>query len=156
MQQNIVIRNGKDRLRYTILFEFLLVAILAPASAMVLEKEFLDVGMLAVFLSLKAMLFNLIYNWFFDRFDVRAGRVPTERSVCYRVLHAAGFEIGLLFTSLPIVIWWLGLTIWQALLMDLVITSFVVLYTLVFTWGYDHLFPISQAPSACVASSNYR
>jgi uncharacterized membrane protein len=82
MQQNIVIRNGKDRLRYTILFEFLLVAILAPASAMVLEKEFLDVGMLAVFLSLKAMLFNLIYNWFFDRFDVGAA-APVEKKGGY-------------------------------------------------------------------------
>jgi uncharacterized membrane protein len=147
MKNEIVVRNGKDRLRYTCLFEFLLIAMLAPVGSLVLQKDFMGIGLLAVVLSLKAMLFNLIYNWYFDRFDVRAGRVPTERSFARRIIHAVGFEIGLLMTSLPIVVWWLGLSIWQALLMDLIVTSFVVVYTLAFTWGYDRLFPVTQVPA---------
>ncbi len=146
MEKAIKLRTGKDRLRYTCLFELFLIVILAPISALVLQEQIVDVGVLAVLLSLKAMLFNLVYNWFFDHFDARAGRIPTDRTFLRRILHAAGFEIGLLITSLPIVVWWLGLSILQALLMDIVVTSFVVLYTLVFTWGYDQLFPVVQMP----------
>lgn len=144
MSTKINIRTGKDRLRYTCLFEGLLIVILAPLGALVFEKQVMDVGLLAVILSLKAMLLNLIYNWFFDQFDVRAGRVPTQRSFVHRILHALGFEFCLMITSLPIVVWWLGLTIIQALMMDIVVTSFIVIYTLLFTWGYDRLFPIVQ------------
>ncbi len=146
MNTTIAVRTGKDRLRYTCLFELFLVAMLAPIGAFVLQKEVMDFGLLTIVLSLKAMLFNLIYNWAFDKFDVRAGRVPTDRSFLRRILHALGFEIGLMFTSLPIVVWWLGLSILQAILIDLVITSFVVFYTFVFTWGYDRLFPVHQLP----------
>ena len=149
MKQNIVVRSGKDRLRYTGLFELTLMAILTPVIAVVLKKPMFDVGLIALVLSLKAMFFNLLYNWFFDRFDARAGRIPSERSYAWRIVHAIGFEVGLVFTSLPIVVWWLGLTIWQALLMDLAVTSFVVGYTFLFTLGYDRLFPVSQAAVGC-------
>ena len=144
MKTEIMIRTGKDRLRYTCLFELFLIAMLAPVGAIVLDREVLDIGVLALFLSFKAMIFNLIYNWFFDRFDAKAGRVPTERSFYCRILHAAGFEIGLMITSLPIVVWWLDLSILQAFMMDVVVTSFVVAYTFLFTWGYDRRYPIAQ------------
>ena len=144
MEKVINIRTGKERLKFSCVFELILIALLAPMGAMVLDKQILDVGVLAIVLSLKAMLFNLVYNWFFDRFDVRAGRIPTERNVPRRILHAVGFEVGLMVTSLPIVVWWLGLSILQALVMDIVVTSFVVVYTFVFTWSYDRLYPVAQ------------
>ncbi len=144
MKQVINIRTGKERLIFGCVFELILISLLAPIGAFVLDKPILDVGVLAIVLSLKAMLFNLVYNWFFDRFDVRAGRIPTERNVPRRILHAVGFEVGLVVTSLPIVIWWLGLSILQVLVMDLVVTSFVVVYTFVFTWSYDRLYPVAQ------------
>lgn len=144
MSETIVIRSGIDRLRYTLMFEALLLLLLAPVGAMVFDRDLLDIGGLSIILSLKAMLINLVYNWIIDRFDARAGRVPTQRSWYGRLLHAIGFEISLVLTSLPIVIWWLELTIWQALLVDFAVTSFVVVYTLLFTWCYDGLFPVRQ------------
>ena len=151
MKKTIAVRTGRDRLRYSFLFELLLIAILAPAGALVLDRQVLDVGLLATVLSLKAMLFNLVYNWLFDHWDVRRGRVPTERSLLGRVLHAVGFECGLVLTSLPIVIWWLGLTLLQALIMDLAVTAIVVAYTLLFGWCYDRLFPVPQPLPTCSA-----
>lgn len=144
MEKAINTRTRKQRLKFSCLFELTLIAIMAPMGAFVLEKEILDVGVLAIGLSLKAMLFNLLYNWMFDRYDVRAGRIPTQRNVPRRILHAVGFEVGLVITSLPIVVWWLGLSILQALIMDLVVSSFVVVYTFVFTWSYDRLYPVEQ------------
>lgn len=144
MEKKVVLRTGKDRLRYTIMFEVLLIAFLVPAGSLFFEREPTDIGLLAVVLALKAMLINLLYNWVFDRWDAKAGRIPTERNFMWRAVHAIGLEIGLVLTSLPIVTWWLDLTIWQALLMDVAVTSFVVLYTFVFTWGYDRFFPVRQ------------
>lgn len=80
MSQNIVIRSGRDRMRYTMIFEATLLALMIPAGALVFERSHTDIGILAIFLSVKAMLINLLYNWLFDRWDVRNGRVPTERS----------------------------------------------------------------------------
>ena len=144
MKNNIAIRTGRDRLRYTCMFEFILILILAPIGAFVFDRHLFDIGLLSVVLSLKAMVFNLIYNWFYDLLDVRAGKIPTKRSFSRRIVHAMGFEFGLVLTSLPIVMWWLGLTLLQAFLMDLIVTSFIVLYTFVFTWSYDLLFPVEQ------------
>lgn len=144
MKKAIAIRTGKDRLRYTIMFELVLLAILAPLGAVYLQMEIVEIGMLSVVLSLKAMLINYVYNWYFDQWDVRAGRIPTQRTFKGRILHAVGLEGVIVLTSLPLVIWWLGLTILQALIMDLAVTSIVVVYTIVFTWCYDRFVPVSR------------
>ena len=151
MKTNIVIRTSKDRLRYTFLFEMLLIAILAPVGAFVLDRPVFDVGFLAVVLAAKAMIVGLGYNWLFDLWDVRANRIPSERSLGGRIIHAIGFEAGLVATSLPIVIFWLDLTLLQALMMDVAVTSFIVIYTLVFSWCYDTIFPVIQTPKFCEA-----
>lgn len=149
MKKEIAVRTGGDRLRYSILFEVMLIATLAPLGALIFERNVLDIGLLTIVLCSKAMLINLIYNWFYDIWDVRSGRVPTERSLAGRISHAVGFECCLVLTSLPIVVWWLGLTILQALLMDFAVTGIVVVYTIVFGWCYDRIFPIHQPLSAC-------
>ena len=143
MTQNVPMRTGRDRLRYTLSFEVALMVILIPAGMVFFGKGVEVVGALGVILSLKAMAINLIYNWIFDHVDARAGRVSSERKTLGRIVHATGFEVTLLITSLPIYMWFLGLTLLQAVLTDLVVTTFVVGYTYVFTLGYDRLFPVS-------------
>jgi uncharacterized membrane protein len=144
MSQEIAIRSGRDRMRYTMIFEATLLALMVPAGVFVFERSHGDIGILAVFLSVKAMLVNLLYNWLFDRWDVRNGRIPTQRSWKGRTIHALGFEGTLTITSLPFVMWWLHLNVWQALLTDVVMASFVVVYTMLYTWVYDRVFPVAQ------------
>ena len=145
---NIATRSGWDRLRYTVIFEGLLIVTLAGALAFITDRDPADTGTLAVLLSVKAMLINLFYNYVFDRIDVRYGRIPTQRSLKGRAVHAIGFEIILSLTSLPIVMWWLGFTWWQAVLLDLGMMSVVVVYTFLFTLGYDRWFPVIQPAAA--------
>jgi len=147
MSQPIVIRNKKDRLRYTLIFECLLIAILAPSLSLFLDRPVLDTGGLAIVLSLKAMLINLIFNYLYDRVDVHYGRIPTERGPVSRAIHAISFESCLVATSLPIIMWWLQMTFLEALLMDLSLMGFVVCFTFIYTWGYDRIFPVLQPES---------
>ena len=151
MSQTVALRSGKDRLRYTIAFEAGLAAILVPAGAAFFEKGIAEIGLLGVVLSLKAVLIGLLYNWLFDRLDARMGRVSSDRSTLGRALHAIGFELSLVTTSLPIYLWWLNLTLLEAVMMDAVVTTFVVVYTYIFTLAYDRLFPVSRA-MACPAA----
>lgn len=148
MTQTVALRSRKDRLRYTISFEICLMAILIPAGAAFFDKSLLDIGLLGLILSTKAMIVNYGYNIVFDRIDARFGRTASDRGVVARILHAAGFEGTLLITSLPIYIFWLGLTIWQAIAADLVVTSFVMVFTFFFTLGFDKLYPVTPAQEA--------
>ena len=72
MTDTPVLRTGRDRLRYTIAFEALLVAMLIPAGAVYFDKPLASVGVLGAILSLKAMAIGLLYNWVFDRIEVVA------------------------------------------------------------------------------------
>ncbi|MGI9356527.1 MAG: PACE efflux transporter [Rhizobiaceae bacterium] len=142
MSNTIALRSGKDRLRYTMTFEVSLMAFLVPAGAIFFDKGLADIGLLGLVLSVKAMLVSLLYNWAFDRFDARSGRISSDRSPFGRGAHAVGFELFLLVTSLPIYCWWLNLTISEAVMTDIVVTTFVVAYTYLFTLGYDRVFPV--------------
>ncbi len=148
MTQKIAIRSGRDRLRYALVFEASLMLVLIPAGALFYERPLLDIGMLGVILSTKAMIISLAYNWVFDRVDAKAGRVSSSRSTVGRVLHALGFELSLLTTSLPIYMWWLGIGPVEAVMTDMVVTTFVVTHTYLFTLAYDRMFPVGDLPLA--------
>ena len=142
MAKTVAVRTGNDRVRYSILLEVGIMAFLIPAGAAFFDKSLADIGLLGLILSLKAVLVGLIYNWAVDKIGARNGHVSSDRKTIGRILHAVGFEMSLLITSLPIYTIWLGLTILQALAADLVITSFVVVFTYFFTLGYDRMFPV--------------
>ena len=143
MLQSPAMRTGADRLRYTVTFEMTLLVLLVPAGAAFFDKGWADIGILGLILSTKAMLVNLAYNWVFDHVDARANRISSDRSTLGRILHSVGFELSLLITSLPIYVWWLNISVLEALMTDLVVTSFFVVYTYMFTLGYDRLFPVA-------------
>ena len=144
MATDIVIRTGLDRLRYAVLFEGLLVAIFSVAMVLIFEHSLLDMGVFSVILSLIALAINFVYNSIYDRIDVRYGRIPTERSRGWRIVHAVGFEFTLVLVNLPIIMWWMQWSFWHALGFDVVAMAAVVVYTYYFTLAYDRLFPIEQ------------
>ncbi len=142
MSNTGAMRTGKDRLRYSVGLEIGIMAFLIPAGAAFFDQSLTDIGVLGLVLSLKAVLIGLIYNWGVDHLGARRGRVSSDRTPVGRVLHAVGFELSLMLTSLPIYTLWLGLTLLEALATDIVVTSFVVVFTYVFTLGYDRAFPV--------------
>ena len=144
MTTDIVIRTGLDRLRYAVLFEGLLVAIFSIAMFLMFERSLLDMGAFSVVLSLIALAVNFVYNFIYDQVDVRYGRIPTERSRVGRIVHAIGFEFTLVVINLPIIMWWMQWSFWQALGFDIIAMAAVVVYTYYFTLAYDHYFPIEQ------------
>ncbi len=91
MDTQVKLRRLKDRIRYTVIFESILLIMLVPAGMAFYGRAFFDIGLLGVILVLKAMIINVIYNWVFDRIDAQTGRVASDRPHKLRVVHAIGF-----------------------------------------------------------------
>lgn len=151
MKTTVALRSSKDRLRYSLTFEASLLALLIPAGAVFFDKPVSEIGVLGLMLCSKALLVSLAYNWVFDHFDARRGRVSSDRTAAARIVHAVGFELALLVTSMPIYMWWLEVSLYQALMADIVVTSFVVGCTYLFTLAYDRVFPVQPRQSFAAA-----
>jgi len=95
-------------------------------------------GPLAVACSVVAVSWNLVFNSLFELWESR--QAVKGRSVARRVAHALGFEGGLVVILVPVVAWWLDVSLWSALLMDLGLVVFFLVYTFVFNWVFDHVF----------------
>ena len=131
------------RVLYVALYELIAIGVVTLALGLLTEHGWGSSGGLAVGSSLIAVLWNLVFNHFFERWERRQ---PTRgRSAARRVAHAIGFEGGLLLWLVPFIAWWLGVSLWQALLMDLGLLLFFLVYTFVFTWVFDRVFGLPAA-----------
>lgn len=129
-------RTLKERFYHAVGFEVVAIAIVAPAAAWLMDKPLFQMGALAIMLSTVAMIWNMIYNTGFDRLFPR-DRV--HRGVTMRVFHALGFEGGFILIGLPLAAWMLGITLWQAFLVEIGFFLFFLPYTVVYNWIYDKL-----------------
>ena len=71
-----------------------------------------------------------------------------KRAADYASLAEVRAEIDRLDRLLvPLIAWWLDVTLWQALLADLGLMAFFFFYTMGFTWAFDRVFglPASAA-----------
>jgi uncharacterized membrane protein len=66
------------------------------------------------------------------------------------MLHAVGFALGLLLATVPLIAFGLGIGWWQAIISDLSLMLFFLVYALFFQWGFDLLFSLPAATLAKV------
>jgi uncharacterized membrane protein len=135
-------RTLPDRIRMALAFEIIGLLLLVPVTTWLLNKPLLQLGGLAVIMSLLATWWNYQFNLWFDRYYlIQRGR--WQKTLGERVWHALAFEAGLLILFLPLTAWLLAISLWQALLLDLAFMLFYLVYGYVYHWGYDRLFPLS-------------
>lgn len=128
----------KRRLVHALSFELLALAMVVPALVLVFNTGGGHAIGLAVSLSLIAMFWNMAYNAGYEAWERRqASQIRTPKR---RILHALGFEGGLVVLTLPLVAWSLNITLWAALLTDIGIMLFFVAYAYAFNLGFDKLF----------------
>jgi uncharacterized membrane protein len=147
-------RTVADRIRHTLMFELFGLALLLPLGNWVFGIPVAQMGVIGVASATVAAAWNYAYNLGFDRIMLRLTG-NTRKSVPVRVLHAVAFEGGLLVLLLPPIAWYLGLTLWQAFVMDLSIAAFYVAYAFLFNLAYDHIFPVpalAQGPKGALAA----
>ena len=139
-------RTTADLIRHALSFEVIGLLLVTPLAAFAFGMPMHSVGVVAIVGSLLATGWNYLYNILFDHAALRL-RGTITKTVPMRVLHAVLFELGLLLVLLPFIAWYLGISIWQALVMDIGFALFYMGYAFVFNWAYDRVFPI-PAPSS--------
>jgi len=142
-------RTTADRIRHAILFEILGLALVTPLGALVFDMPMHDIGLVSLISALIALVWNYVFNLLFDR-ALQRMLGHTRKTIAHRVVHALLFELGLLAMLMPFIALYLGIGLWQALVMDISFAGFYMVYAFGFNWVYDVVFPapLSKASAA--------
>ena len=139
-------RTQADRWRHAIGFELTGLILLVLGLNWILGAGIGHLGVMGAIFSVLATFWNYVYNIGFDK-AMLARRGSVLKTLPLRLLHAVLFEAGLLVATIPFIMWWLSMSFWQALSMDIGLVVFYLVYAFVYNWLYDYLFPIPAPQS---------
>lgn len=136
----------KRKLVYAFSYELIAVGITGSALTVLAGHDMVYAGVAAVALSVIALIWNLLYNTAFEWWEAHQDK--RGRGILRRIAHAAGFEAGLIIMLVPLLSWWLQISLWQAFLLDLGLLAFFLGYTFVFNFVFDRWLglPVSATP----------
>lgn len=144
-------RTTKDRIRQAISFELIGLLLSVPLAAMVFDFDLGRTGVLGVVGATMATAWNYVFNLVFDH-GLKRFTGSTRKSVPVRFVHAISFELGLMLAFLPVISWWMGIGLLEALIVDIAFVLFYLVYAFVFTWCYDTIFPDTDGKRPATAS----
>lgn len=130
-------------------YELVAVFFIAPAFTLFYDSGLAHSTALSLLISTIAVSWNMLYNHVFERIErTLANR---ERTFGRRVIHSVGFEGGLTLLLVPLVSYWLDISLLQGLMTNLGLFVFFFFYAFAFQWGFDKLFdvPDSAKPVQC-------
>jgi len=135
------------RVIYVTIYE--IVAIIASSLLfVVIGQQPGESSVMAVVASAVAVIWNVSFNSAFDWWEARQS--VKGRSIGRRVAHAIGFEGGLALILVPVMAWWFGVTLWQALAMEAALLVFFLVYTYLFNWVFDRFFGLPASAQTLV------
>ncbi len=134
------------RVFQAVLYEAIAIAVVGPAIGFLFSEPVGSTIGLAVCMSTVALCWNYLFNGWFEQWEAK--QAVRGRSLWRRLAHGVGFEGGLLFMLVPMMAWWLEVTLLTALVADLGILAFFFVYAVVFTWTFDRIFGLPQSALA--------
>lgn len=137
-------RTFRDRVRHALMFEAVALVIFIPGSAVVFNQPVNHMGVIGIASATIATLWNFVFNMGFDRAMLYL-RGSVQKTLAIRIAHTFLFEAGLVVMLIPMIAWYLGIGLWAALLMDLAIVTFYLVYGFLFNIVYDWVFPVAAA-----------
>lgn len=136
-------RSTPDRIRHAVSFEIIAIAMVTLLGNRLLGMPPMNMGVLGISSSIIATIWTYLFNLGFDHALLRLNGSP-QKGWPARVLHALLFEITLSLVLLPVIAAVLGIGLLEALMIDLSLMAFFLVYTFVFNLVYDALFPVPR------------
>ena len=127
---------------YAISFETLGIAVATLGLLAMSDASAGNSVALATICATVAMSWSFIFNSLFEAWEAR--QTTKGRSMARRTVHALLFEGGLVLILIPLTAWWLGVGLWLALVYEAGLIALFIVYTYVFTWGFDAIFGLPQ------------
>ena len=84
-----------------------------------------------------ALAWNIVFNHVFEAWEAR-------QPIKGRPL-ALLFEVGLTLLMVPLLAWWLTVSLLTAVSLEIGLILLFLAYTYAFTWGFDRLFGLPQS-----------
>ena len=100
-----------ERIFQAIGFEVLAILICTPLLAWIMDKPMLEMGVVTLVIAVLALAWNVVFNGLFDRV---LKHFAIAHNAWMRVAHALLFEGGLVAVGVPLIAWWLKVSLWQA------------------------------------------
>ncbi|MBF7687152.1 chlorhexidine efflux PACE transporter AceI [Acinetobacter rathckeae] len=127
---------SKRRLIHALSYEIILLIIIAVALSIFLNMPLEVTGTLGIVMALTSVVWNMLFNYMFEKAE---HKYKLKRTVFIRILHAIGFEGGLVLATTPMIAYALQVTLFEALALDITLTLCILVYTFVFQWCYDFI-----------------
>lgn len=127
---------SKRRWVHALSYEVILLVIIALVLSYMFEMPMQVTGGLGIAMAVISVLWNMLFNHYFEKFEAKH---QLHRTIKIRILHAIGFEGGLMLATIPMVAYALEKSLMQAILIDLLMTLSILLYTFIFQYCYDHV-----------------
>lgn len=137
------LQGGLRKIVYISLYELIAIVIASTGLAAGAGASLERAGAIALASSVIAVVWNLVYNTLFERWEARQS--VRGRSVRRRMAHAIGFELGFLVMLVPLFAWWFGIGLQHALVLEIGLALFFLVYTFAFNWAFDKTFGLPAA-----------
>lgn len=125
---------SKRRLIHAISYEVILLVIIAIALSFIFSMPLEVTGILGVIMAIISVIWNMIFNHYFEKVE---HKYQWKRTIPVRILHAIGFEGGLMLATIPIIAYMMKMSFIDALILDFGLTMCILVYTFIFQWCYD-------------------
>ena len=139
----------KRKLVYVSLYEVIGMTFSALGLALLSGAAPSSTGPLAVVITSIAVSWNFIYTTLFERWESR--QRSRTRTVKRRIAHAVGFQLTLIVFLIPLIAWWMNISLVQAFALDLALILFIPCYTFAFNWLFDRVFGLPASAQAAMA-----
>ena len=125
---------SKRRLVHAMSYEVILLVIIAIALSFIFNMPLEVTGILGVIMAAISVVWNMIFNHYFEKVE---HKYQWKRTIPVRILHAVGFEGGLMLATIPIIAYMMKMSFIDALILDFGLTMCILVYTFIFQWCYD-------------------
>lgn len=125
---------SRRRLIHAISYEVILLVIIAIALSFIFSMPLEVTGILGVIMAVISVIWNMIFNHYFEKVE---HKYQWKRTIPVRILHAVGFEGGLMLATIPIIAYMMKMSFIDALILDFGLTMCILVYTFIFQWCYD-------------------
>ncbi|GLX64236.1 hypothetical protein KMU_22780 [Proteus vulgaris] len=133
----------KRKIVYVAAYEIFGWVISSVGLALLADSSTAVTGPLALVITTIAVSWNFIYNCLFEFWESR--QVSRIRTFRRRLVHAIGFQLTLVLYLIPLIAWWLNVSLWQALVMDFALIIIIPCYTFVYNWVFDKVFGLPKS-----------
>jgi Predicted membrane protein len=128
----------KRRIVYVSSYEIIGMVISSVGLALLAGDSVEHTGPLSVMITTIAVTWNFIYNILYEKWEAR--QESKSRTVKRRIGHAIGFQITLVMFLIPLIAWWMNISLVAAFWLDVAFIIIIPIYTFIFNWTFDKLF----------------